>query len=96
MKNNEKPKSTADEQVSLTSFYPAVFLYAKGFRLLNIIYTTPKRAQFVFKDRPDRRDLIQAFNFSPENSPEVMVDARNFVAAIKSLKDRLYQEKELV
>lgn len=52
-----------------------------------------KRAQFVFLDSPERESLVQNFDFAKENSPEIMVDARKFVVAIKQLKDKLYQER---
>lgn len=75
-----------------SSFYAAAFLFAKDQTLVNIDKVTdPKRAQFVFLDTPERETLLQSFNFAKEDSPEVMVDARKFVMAIKMLKDKLYQ-----
>lgn len=74
-----------------SSFYPAAFLIAKGLRLVDVDRTDPQRAKFVFQDRPNRQQLIRAFNFAEEDSPEVVIDARKFVLAIKSLKDGLYQ-----
>lgn len=76
-----------------SSFYAAAFLFAKDQTLVNIDKVTdPRRAQFVFSDSPERESLLQNFNFAKEDSPEVMVDARKFVTAIKQLKDKLYQE----
>ncbi len=77
----------------LASFYGAVFLFAKGLELVNIDRTNPSRSQFVFIDTPERESLLQTFNFSKENSPESLIDARKFVTAIKTLKQALYQEK---
>lgn len=76
-----------------SSLYTACFLFTKDQTLLNIDkITDPRRYQFVFLDTPEREMLLQSFNFAQENSPEVMVDARKFVTAIKQLKDKLYQE----
>ncbi len=91
--NKESYKKQDERYFHLTSFYVAAFLFARGMELVNIDHTDPKRSQFVFKDSPEREILIQNFNFSPEGSPESLVDARKFVMAIKMLKDKLYQER---
>ncbi len=75
----------------LANFYTAAFLFAKGLELVNIDRTDPKHSQFVFKDCPERELLVRRFNFAPEDSPEVLIDVRKFVMAIKMLKDKLYQ-----
>lgn len=77
----------------LTSFYTACFLFAKGLELVNIEEDpkSSKRSQFVFKDSPERELLIHNFNFAKEDSPEISIDPRKFVMAIKLLKDKLYQ-----
>jgi hypothetical protein len=79
----------------LTSFYTVCFLFAKGLELVNIEKDPddPKRCQFVFKNAPEKETLIQSYNFAKEDSPEVMVDFRKAVLAIKTLKDKLYQER---
>lgn len=84
-----------DRYFRLASFYAAAFLFAKGMELVNIEKdpTNPKRSQFVFRDTPERELLIQRLSFAPEDSPEVMLDFRKFVTAIKMLKDKLYQER---
>lgn len=77
----------------LTSFYTSAFLFAKNQTLVNIEkITDSRRAQFVFLDSPELQTLLQSFNYAGDNSPEVLVDARKFVMAIKMLKDKLYQE----
>ena len=82
-----------DRYWKTSSFYVACFLFAKDQTLVNIDKVTDvKRSQFVFLDSPEREQLLQNFNFAKENSPEVMVDARKFVTAIKQLKQGLYQE----
>lgn len=76
-----------------SSFYTACFLYAKEQTLVNIDKVSdPRRAQFVFLDSPEREQLLQSFNFAKDDSPEIMVDARKFITAIKQLKDKLYQQ----
>jgi hypothetical protein len=74
-----------------TSFYPAAFLYAKGIELASIQRITSRRSEFVFVDSPKLQDLLHSYNFALENDPTALVDARQFEAAIKALKDRLYQ-----
>jgi hypothetical protein len=77
-----------------TSFYLAAFLFTKGVELVNIDKISDhKRAQFIFVDSPQRKLWLESFNFGKENAPEVMVDARKFVMAIKMLKDKLYQDR---
>ncbi len=84
-----------DRYVRLTNFYIACFLFSKGLELVNIEKDpeNPKRCQFVFRDTPERESLIHNFNFAQEDSPQVLVDARKLVMAIKTLKDKLYQER---
>lgn len=83
-----------DKYFKTTSFYLASFLFAKGLELVNIDRTADlKRKEFVFLDSPDRELWLESFNFGKENNPEVMIDARKFVMAIKMLKDKLYQNK---
>jgi len=89
-----KNKNQDNRYFRTSSFYLATFLFVKGLELANIDKTdNPKRAHFVFIDSPEREVLLESFNFGKENSPEVMVDARKFVMAIKMLKDKLYQDK---
>lgn len=83
-----------DRYYRISSFYVAAFLFAKGMELVNVDkITDPKRAQFVFRDTPERELFLDIYNFSKEDNPEAMVDARKFVTAIKMLKDKLYQDR---
>lgn len=84
-----------EKHYSTSNFYSAVFLYVKGLQLIDIDKSNPQRAQFVFIDSQERENLIRQFNFSEKDSPDVMVDAREFEMAIKTLKDRLYQERQI-
>jgi len=76
-----------------TSFYLASFLFAKGLELVNIDRTDTKKCAFVFIDTPLRELLVGVFNFGKEDDPEVMVDARKMIAAIRQLKEKLYQKE---
>lgn len=78
-----------------SSFYISAFLFSKELELVNVEEdpSNPKRSQFVFRDTPEREILTHSFNFAKEDSPEVLVDARKLVIAIKTLKDKLYQER---
>lgn len=82
-----------DKNFKTTSFYLASFLCAKGLSLTSIDRTDNKRCKFVFLDSPQREALVEAFNFGQKDAPEVMLDIRNAIIAIKMLKDRLYQNK---
>ena len=76
-----------------SNFYAAAFLYANDQTLVNIDKEPGrKRALFVFIDSPEREKLLQVFSFAKDDSPELKVDARKFVTAVKLLKDKLYQE----
>ena len=89
-----KTSKKDDRYFRISSFYVASFLFAKGLELVNVDkITNPKRAQFVFRDSPERETLVKSYNFAKEDSPEAMIDARKFVMAIKMLKDKLYQDK---
>jgi len=81
-----------DRYFRTTSFHLAAFLSAKGVELANIEKENPKRATFVFRDSPQREHLLESFNFGKEDAPEVMVDGRKLITAIKQLKEKLYQD----
>jgi len=82
-----------DRYFRISSFYAAAFLFARGLELVNIDKSDSKRAQFVFLDTPERALLLDGFNFGKEDSPEAMVDSRKMVSAIKTIKDKLYQDQ---
>lgn len=85
-------KNKDNQYFHLANFYIACFLFSKGLELVDIDRTDPRRSQFVFLDTSERKTLIQNYNFSKEGSPEVLIDPRKFVMAIKMLKDKLYGE----
>lgn len=75
----------------LQSFYLAAFLLAKGMELVSIDKEkNPRRATFVFLDLPDREAYVATYNYCKEDAPDTRVDARKLVAAIKTLKEKLY------
>ena len=81
-----------DKYFKTSSFQLALFLFVKKMELANIDkITDSKRATFVFVDCPEREALLQAFNYGKEDDSSVMVDARKFIIATKSLKEKLYQ-----
>jgi len=88
-------KNADGRYFQLSNFYLACFLLSKGLELVNIQkgLSDPKRSEFVFRDIPQREQLVHSFNFAPEDSRDVSIDAREFIAAIKTMKDKLYQEK---
>ncbi len=85
---------TDDRYFRSTNFYLCAFLFSKELELVNVDkLTDPKRAIFVFRDTPDREYLVHQYSFAKEDSPNVLVDVRKVVLAIKTLKENLYQNK---
>jgi len=85
---------TDDRYFKSTNFYLCAFLFSKGLELVNVDkLADPKRAIFVFRDTPDREFLVHQYNFGKEDSPDILVDARKLILAIKTLKENLYQNK---
>lgn len=86
MDNNQKFKSS--------DFYISAFLIAKGVELVGVEKVEgTSRSAFVFKESPDREQLMRAYNFAKENSEEVMIDFRKVVRVVKDLKTKLYQDR---
>jgi hypothetical protein len=73
------------------SFYPAAFLLAKGYRLLSIDKSDSRRMEFVFDDSDSVRQLFEDFNYAKVDEVSVLIDARQFIVAVKSLKEKMYQ-----
>jgi len=86
-----KYKEFASKTLALNNFYTTCFLLCKGFDLVDIDKTNPRKASFVFENKENIESTLKDFDFAEKQSPEVMVDARKFIATIKSLKDKLYQ-----
>ncbi len=80
-----------DNYFQTTNFYLASFAFAKGLPLVDID-RSEKRCKFIFPNSKTIEKLIRNFNFSQDDAEEVRVDARKLIIAIKTLKDKLYQE----
>lgn len=84
-----------DRYFETTNFYLAAVLFAKNFELVNIRDGGSRRSTFVFVLSPEIEQLANNFFYAKENSSEMMIDARMIVTAIRNLKDKLYQHKDL-
>jgi len=80
------------EYFRTTSFRIASFLFAKDFTLVGVNKLDHKTSEFVFIDTPEREALIHAFDYSAENDPQVVLDARKLYMAEKTLKEKLYRD----
>lgn len=86
---------TSDERYwRSTNLYLCAFLFCKEFELVNVDkLSLPDKAVFVFRNTPELELSAHQYQFSKEDSPDVLVDARKFVTAIKAIKDNLYHDK---
>lgn len=83
-----------DRYFRSSSFNTAVFLFSKGMKLADIDkISNSKRATFVFVERPDREELLHAFDYGKDGDPSVMVDARKLILATRQLKEKLYADR---
>lgn len=89
---NADTTSKSDRYFRTSSFYISCFLLAKNQVLVNVDKTEPRKAVFVFLNSPEIELLVHSFNFAIENAPEVVIDVRIFVTAIKQLKGALFQD----
>ena len=77
-----------------TNFYWACFLYAKGCEIAGINnFPGTSKAEFVFVKPPDINIWLEIFNFGKENAPEMLIDSRKLIQAIRELKDKLYADR---
>ncbi|OGE29960.1 hypothetical protein A3C59_02470 [Candidatus Daviesbacteria bacterium RIFCSPHIGHO2_02_FULL_36_13] len=82
-----------ERYAKVSSLYTACFLFTKGFELVNVDKLSDKRkAIFMFVNSLELELALRNFNFSKEDSSEVLVDPRKFITAIKQLKNALYQD----
>lgn len=77
------------------NFYASVYLILKGAEIVGVEKSKDNsgRSIFIFKDFPQRKELLRQFNFAPEDSPETLIDFRKAIAVIRDLKQKLYQER---
>jgi len=66
----------------------AVFLIAKGRKLVNILNHS-RRKTFVFNLTPQLRHLVEVFNFSEEDNEETLIDARKIMRLEREIKIKL-------
>lgn len=81
-------KNDNQQQFKTSDFYLSAFLLAKDLKLLTVDRLNPNRALFVFQDSEDRQDLVQDFLFG-----RAKVNPKNFVVAIKELKQLLHSSE---
>ncbi len=82
-----------DKYFISSNFYLATFLFAKGFELVNISETGSRRSDFVFAGMPEISDVADQYFYAKEGATETLIDARMMATAIRSLKDKLYQNQ---
>ena len=82
-----KMKKVIEKNWTTSDFYTAVFLRATGLNLIGIDKSDGHRFQFVFKEAASREGLIDDFF-----AGRATVEPRQFVAAIKELKNLMYSD----
>lgn len=93
--NTNLNKPSDDRYLRTTSFYVAAYLFSKNCELVNVDKTNdPKRAEFIFLNNPETDLLAHIFNFAKDQEPDLQVNVRSFITAIKNLKNLLYQKEE--
>jgi len=80
-------KDKTVSQFKTSDFYLSAFLRTQGLELIKIDKTNPRRALFIFKDRKDRRSLVEDFLFG-----RTKVEPKSFISAIKEFKRLLYSD----
>ena len=80
-------KTPSKIEFILSDFYAAVFLRSSGFNLIGINKSDPRRFNFIFTDKASRAKLLDDFF-----AGRVVVEPRQFVAAIKELKSLMYSD----
>jgi len=70
-----------NQNFKTTDFYSAVFLLAKGYKLIKIDKTNPRRFCFVFQGQKNRAKLLEDFF-----NAKAKVEPRKFISSIKKLE----------
>lgn len=92
--NADKYQHIDDRYFKTSSFYTAVYLICKECELIDVERTSEsKRAQFVFLNNEELALQVQIFNFAKDQEPDLQVNVRTFITAIKNLKTLLYQQE---
>ncbi len=72
----------------LADLYISAWLLSNGLELRDIDRRNPRRCNFIFADRPDRRELVQSFVYG--SATENLVD---FVFHLRKAKRLLYSRE---
>lgn len=75
-----------------SSFNLGVYLLCKGLKLVSIEKSDSQRKTFLFEDGPQRKRLVEIFNFAEENHTDAMFDIRKVFLVSRELKNKLYLE----
>ena len=78
-----------NEFFKTTSLNLTTFLVVKDFNLIKIL-NGAKRKTFVFKDSSELRELVRLFHFGDDNDPNLMVNGREILQALRDIKSKLY------
>ena len=77
------------EKFKTSNLNLATFLTVKDFTLIKILNGS-KRKTFVFEDSSELRELVRLFSFGKDDDPELMVNGRKILSALREMKTRLY------
>ncbi|MBA7660801.1 hypothetical protein ES703_68807 [subsurface metagenome] len=71
-----------------SDLYIATWLLSNGLELLNIDRRKPRRCDFIFADRPDRRELVQSFVYGSATG-----NLTDFIYHLRKAKRLLYSSE---
>ena len=89
-RNSEQRSQLAakdDRYFRTPNLYLAAYLFSKDLWLVNIDRTDRKNCLFVFKNTPEREELVLNYRYGKE----APVDARKYAYAVRKLKAKLYE-----
>ncbi len=79
--------SKDDRYFRTPDFYLAAYLFVQKLWLVNIDRTDRSKCLFVFRDTPERQDLVSNFRYAKE----ALIDARQYAFAVRKLNSKLYE-----
>ena len=74
-----------DGNYRTSDLYVAAWLLSNGLELLDIDRRNPRRCDFIFADRPDRRELVQTFVYGSATG-----NLTDFIFHLRKAKRLLY------
>ena len=74
-----------DGNYHTSDLYIAAWLLSNGLELRDIDRRNPRRCDFIFADRPDRRELVQSFQYGSATGNLV-----DFIFHLRKAKRLLY------